>query len=85
MKDGIEIINTKQLREDLGRVVRRAREGRRFLVLHRSKPAFELGPPSPASQELPPLETDPVFRMAPLGATTDGLSASEHDRVLYAR
>jgi hypothetical protein len=64
-------------------VVKSVRSGKRFLVLHRSRPAFALGPPEPASQPLPPLEEDPVFGWEGVGASDDGLRAADHDRVLY--
>jgi antitoxin (DNA-binding transcriptional repressor) of toxin-antitoxin stability system len=83
MKSSMEIINTRQLREEMPRVVNSVRHGKRFLVLHRSRPAFELGPPEPTSQPLPPLEEDPVFGWSGVGASEDGLRAADHDRVLY--
>ena len=83
MKSTVEIINTRQLREEMPRVVKSVRNGKRFLVLHRSRPAFELSPPGPAVGPLPPLEEDPVFGWDGVGAAQDGLRAAEHDRVLY--
>jgi antitoxin (DNA-binding transcriptional repressor) of toxin-antitoxin stability system len=83
MKASMEIINTRQLREEMPRVVKSVRNGKRFLVLHRSRPAFELAPPGPTTQALPPLEEDPVFGWAGVGASEDGLRAADHDRVLY--
>lgn len=83
MKIPMEIINTRQLREEMPRVVRSVRKGKRFLVLHRSRPAFELAPPEPSAQPLPPLEEDPVFGWDGVGGSEDGLRAADHDRVLY--
>jgi antitoxin (DNA-binding transcriptional repressor) of toxin-antitoxin stability system len=83
MKSSVEIINTRQLREEMPRVVKSVRSGKRFLVLHRSRPAFELGPPEPTNRPLPPLEEDPVFGWDGVGASEDGLRAADHDRVLY--
>lgn len=79
----MEIINTRQLREEMPRVVSSVRKGKRFLVLHRSRPAFELSPPGPTAEPLPPLEQDPVFGWDGVGASEDGLRAADHDRVLY--
>lgn len=83
MKAGTEIINTRQLREEMPRVVSSVRKGKRFLVLHRSRPAFELAPPESVSRPLPPLDQDPVFGWDGVGASEDGLRAADHDRVLY--
>ena len=83
MKAETEIINTRQLREDMPRVVKSVRSGKRFLVLHRSRPAFELAPPGASAEPLLPLEQDPVFGWEGVGASEDGLRAADHDRVLY--
>lgn len=83
MKAKAEIINTRQLRAEMPRVVSSVRSGKRFLVLHRSRPAFELAPPGPTAEPLPPLEEDPVFGWDGVGASEDGLRAADHDRVLY--
>jgi prevent-host-death family protein len=76
-------INTKELRATLADVVRRARKGERFLVIHRSKPAFRLIPVDPGEQPLPPLEEDPLYGSPALGESRDGLSSKDHDAVLY--
>lgn len=78
-----EIINTKQLRLELPRIIRRIAEGQRYLVLHRSKPTFEIIPHRADPAELPPLEDDPLFRLGVLGESNDGAPAAEHDRFLY--
>lgn len=83
MSSGVEIINTRQLREEMPRVVNSVRRGKRFLVLHRSRPAFELSPPAPVASALPPLEEDPVYGWSGVGASQDGLRAADHDRLLY--
>jgi antitoxin (DNA-binding transcriptional repressor) of toxin-antitoxin stability system len=85
MKTAIQSINTKQLRADLGRIVERARRGASFLVLHRSRPAFQIVPPDVGAASLPPLEKDPLYRAEAIGRSKDGMSAAEHDRVLYRR
>jgi len=83
MNAASEIINTKQLRLELPRIIRRIAEGQRYLVLHRSKPTFEIIPHRSEAAPLPPLEQDPLFRLGPLGNSTDGASATDHDRFLY--
>jgi antitoxin (DNA-binding transcriptional repressor) of toxin-antitoxin stability system len=40
----MKTIGAKQLRDDLGLVVKQVRQGKRFQVFYRSKPAFVLSP-----------------------------------------
>ena len=83
MKSVPETINTKELRNRLGRIIERARRGASFLVLHRSRPAFQIVPPTARHGALPALESDPIYRAPAVGRSRDGLDASDHDRVLY--
>ena len=83
MNSAVEIINTRQLREEMPRVVNSVRRGKRFLVLHRSRPAFELSPPATVASALPPLENDPVYGWSGVGASQDGLRAADHDSLHY--
>ena len=83
MSPTLEIINTRRLREEMPWVLESVRRGKRFLVLHRSRPAFELSPASPTAQPLPPLEEDPVYAWQGVGSSHDGLKAADHDQVLY--
>lgn len=85
MKGTVETINTKQLRTGLGKIIERVKRGASFLVLHRSRPAFQIVPPSARPGALPPLEIDPIYRANALGRSKDGLRAADHDRVLYRR
>jgi antitoxin (DNA-binding transcriptional repressor) of toxin-antitoxin stability system len=85
MKGAVETINTKQLRTGLGHIIERVRRGASFLVLHRSRPAFQIVPPSARPGSVPALETDPIYRAEALGRSKDGLRAADHDRVLYRR
>jgi antitoxin (DNA-binding transcriptional repressor) of toxin-antitoxin stability system len=85
MKYATETINTKQLRAGLGRIIERVRRGAHFLVLHRSRPAFQIIPPAARHGLLPPLENDPIYHAEALGRSKDGLRASDHDRVLYRK
>jgi antitoxin (DNA-binding transcriptional repressor) of toxin-antitoxin stability system len=85
MKAATETINTKQLRTGLGRIIERARRGASFLVLHRSRPAFQIIPATALHGPLPPLENDPLYRAGRLGRSKDGLRAADHDRLLYRR
>jgi antitoxin (DNA-binding transcriptional repressor) of toxin-antitoxin stability system len=81
----IHTINTKQLRADLGRIVEKARRGTSFLVLHRSRPAFQIVPADAGGTSLPPLQKDPLYRAEALGKSKDGFAAADHDRVLYGK
>ena len=77
------LINAKQLRASLPKVVERVRKGAQFTVLYRSQPAFRIVPVNgmPASEAS--LENDSLYRAAPVGRSRDGRSASDHDAVLY--
>ncbi len=77
--------SAKELRASLPKVVQRVRRGARFTVLYRSQPAFEVIPVGAASHPMPPLEKDPLYRAKPLARTSDGLTAGDHDRVLYGK
>lgn len=82
MKD---TINAKQLRASLPRLVERVRKGERFTVLYRSRPAFRIVPVDAADDEPSPLEADSLFGAEPVGRSTDGRSADDHDALLYRR
>ena len=78
-----EVINAKQLREQLQEVVERVRHGGRYTVLYRSRPAFDIVPVGNPSLDSIPLELDPLYRAAPVGASDAGDAATRHDEVLY--
>jgi antitoxin (DNA-binding transcriptional repressor) of toxin-antitoxin stability system len=77
------VINAKQLRGSLPEVVARVRRGARFTVLYRSRPAFQLIPVDAAARLSGDLSADPLYRAKPLGRSTDGHAAAEHDALLY--
>jgi antitoxin (DNA-binding transcriptional repressor) of toxin-antitoxin stability system len=85
MKTPLRTINTKQLRMEMGRIVEKTRQGASFLVLHRSRPAFQIIPVEAEATASSPLESDPLYRAEALGQSKDGLTAAEHDRALYRR
>ncbi len=77
-------INAKQLRASLPEIVRRVRRGERFVVLYRSRPAFQVMPVDEHSGETDmPVEEDPLFGADAVGRSSDGLAAADHDRILY--
>jgi len=79
------VINTKTLRTQLARIIERVRKGDRFTVLYRSRPAFQIVPVDSHSLDLGELEDDPLYQAEPLGRSADGLTADDHDKVLYGQ
>jgi antitoxin (DNA-binding transcriptional repressor) of toxin-antitoxin stability system len=79
------LINTKELRRQLPRVVARVKTGARFTVLYRSRPAFEIVPVDAASVPQDNLENDSLYRAPALGRSRDGLTSRDHDAVLYGK
>ena len=78
-------INAKELRASLPKLVERVRKGARFVVIYRSRPAFQIVPVDDSEVPRTPLEGDPLYRAKPVGRSTDGRPAAEHDDVLYGR
>jgi prevent-host-death family protein len=74
-------INTKELRATLPKIVESVRRGEQFTVLYRSRPAFRIVPVDEASPITCPLSKDPLYRCAAVGASLDGLTAADHDKV----
>ena len=79
------IINAKELRSGLPKVVQKVRRGIRFTVLYRSRPAFQVVPIDAAEDPTGKVEDDPLYRAKPLGRSVDGRSAADHDGLLYGR
>lgn len=79
------VINAKELRATLPELVRKVRRGARFTVLYRSRPAFQLVPVDAAPGADTALESDPLYRARPVGRSTDGRRAADHDSVLYRK
>ena len=76
-------INAKQLREQLGEIVSEVRQGSRFTVLYRSRPAFDIVPIGESNLGTGELESDSLFGAEPVGASSSGDAARNHDAVLY--
>ncbi len=76
-------INAKQLRAQLPDIVERVRRGERFTVLYRSRPAFRLVPITAETAEQIPLDDDTLYRAEAVGRSDDGLTAADHDQILY--
>ena len=77
------VINAKELRATLPAVVAKVRRGARFTVLYRSRPAFQVIPVDAPSESEDSLQAEPLYRARPVGRSTDGRSAADHDAVLY--
>ena len=78
-----EIINAKQLRARLKEVVSKVRDGERFTVLYRSRPAFDIVPVGSPPMGSTPLESDSLYQAPAVGASESGDVAARHDEVLY--
>ncbi len=76
-------INTKELRASLQKIVASVKRGEHFTVLYRSRPAFRIVPLDDEGRISCPLTKDPLYQAKAVGESTDGLSASDHDAVLY--
>jgi antitoxin (DNA-binding transcriptional repressor) of toxin-antitoxin stability system len=79
------LINAKELRASLPAIVRKVRRGGRFTVLYRSRPAFQVVPMDAAAEPEGDLASDPLYRAKPVGCSTEGRSAADHDSLLYRK
>ena len=78
-------INTKQLRASLPKLVQRIRKGARFTVLYRSRPAFRIVPVDAGPEPEGSIRKDSLYHAKPVGRSSDGRSAADHDAVLYGQ
>ena len=67
-----DMISAKQLRERLRDVVESVKHGRRYTVLYRSQPAFDIVPVGAPAIENVPLESDPLYQAPPVGSSSIG-------------
>jgi prevent-host-death family protein len=79
------MINAKELRASLPELVQKVRRGARFTVLYRSRPAFRVVPVDSAPGATAELEGDPLYHAKPVGRSTDGRAAADHDSHLYGK
>lgn len=63
-------------------IVERVRKGEDFTVFHRSHPVFRIVP-VPGAVEFGNIEDDPLYKAEAVGRSKDGLTAADHDRILY--
>ena len=80
-----ETINTKELRASMTRIVEDVKRGKQFTVLYRSRPAFRIVPVDDTNRLSYPLEKDPLYHAGAVGESKDGLTAADHDAVLYGK
>ena len=78
-----KIINIKELRGSMPQIVESVKHGDHFTVLYRSRPAFRIVPLEEEDRISLPLSKDPLYHAEAVGESSDGLSAIEHDSVLY--
>jgi prevent-host-death family protein len=78
-----KIISAKTLRNELARIVERVRKGEHFTVLYRSRPAFRILPMDGSGAELGKLAGESLYQAEAVERSTDGLTAADHDRLLY--
>ena len=79
------LINAKELRASLPKVVEKVRRGARFTVLYRSRPAFQLIPVDVSDTVPESLDADPLYGAGAIGRSDDGRAAAEHDEMLYGK
>ena len=77
------IINAKQLRASLPKLVERVRQGARFTVLYRSRRAFQIVPIDDVDAPRGALAADSLYRARAVGRSSDGRTAADHDAVIY--
>jgi prevent-host-death family protein len=80
-----KVINAKTLRNDLAKIVERVRKGDRYTVLYRSRPAFQILPVDGNAMDSGKLEDDPLYEAEAVGRSTDGMTAADHDQILYGK
>lgn len=78
-----QTISAKELRATLPNIVQRVKRGEQFTVLYRSQPVFRIVPVDEEDRISCPLDKDPLYRSGALGVSSDGLTAADHDRLLY--
>lgn len=81
------LINAKLLRQTLPEIVEQVQRGKKFTVLYRSQPVFDI---VPANEEIEKsihldLSEDSLYHAKAVGSSKKGESAVNHDDILYGR
>ena len=79
----MRVITAKQLRATLPKVVERVRQGARFTVIYRSRPAFQIVPVDEPRRTYTAAKDDSLYKADAVGSSTDGERAADHDTALY--
>jgi prevent-host-death family protein len=79
----MKMISAKELRASLPAIVRTVSKGGKYTVIYRSRPAFRIVPIDDERVEAGDFQKDSLYKAAPVGRSSDGLSAADHDSVLY--
>ncbi len=79
------VINTKELRSQLPKIVKSVQRGEQFTVLYRSRPAFRIVPVNEEDPASGPLDKDPLYRAGAVASSSDGKTAGDHDALLYGK
>ena len=80
----LNVINAKELRATLPKIVESVRKGEKYTVLYRSRPAFRIVPIEEEIQITSPLSNDPLYKAQGVGESCDGLTGADHDTLLYS-
>jgi hypothetical protein len=79
------MINAKQLRLTLPKIVKKIQNGSSFTVLYRSKPAFRMIGMDDASVELSPFKSDSLYKAGAVGKSSERNLSVNHDQILYSK
>jgi prevent-host-death family protein len=79
------IINIKDLRASLPDIIKRVHQGDQYVVLYRSRPAFRIMSVEIEQELTLPVSEDPIYGASAVGRSRDGLTAKDHDRILYGK
>lgn len=79
------IIQARDLRSSLSRIVEEVGRGAKFTVVYRGRPAFRIVPINSRSLKFGDLEHDTLYRAPAVGRSTAAWSGVEHDVLLYPK
>jgi len=79
------IINIKELRASLPNIIKKVHQGDQYIVLYRSRPAFRIMSVGTEIELKIPVTDDPVYGAPAVGSSKDGLTAEDHDQILYGK
>ena len=79
-----KIINTKELRSSLPKIIESVHKGGKFTVLYRNRPAFRIVPIEEDLQINSPLSNDPLYQAKAIGESSDVHDGANHDALLYS-